>query len=303
MLLYCSIQNLQVLMREVFSKINFNRYETERMEVFMSYVQKSKMKNGHTPFTLIELLVVIAIIAILAAMLLPALNKVKAAGKNASCMNNLKQIGNAFSLYIADYNSCYPTTIAGSNAWSDKKTTWHAVLAVYISPEKNYLDTTGWPTYPLKHTFMCPSLAPYYPNQTFDCSQSGYGYNGPLFGVLNYAVNTTVWGQKRVAGVPIKHGALKGASRTLLVADSRHLGSTPDSYNNKRGHFNVGEAQGRVGLRHSKRANVLMADGHLEPWGIQLMHTHVTTCPWNQTGAGKARLAYGTTAYDYAPFL
>ena len=100
-----------------------------------------KQRSG---FTLIELLVVIAIIAILAAILFPVFAQAREKARQAACLSNEKQIGNALMMYVQDFDETYPRAVFGvdptrgfwENGNFDKAITWDAVLNPYIKNGK-----------------------------------------------------------------------------------------------------------------------------------------------------------------------
>jgi prepilin-type N-terminal cleavage/methylation domain-containing protein len=122
----------------------------------MGIFQKRPGNALRQAFTLIELLVVIAIIAILAAMLLPALARAKEKGRRTSCLSNLKQVALGMMMYVDDSNGRYPPRmpdpLAGASYPCKPCRTspydWRAYVAPYLSGTTNVTNSAS--------VYVCP---------------------------------------------------------------------------------------------------------------------------------------------------
>ncbi|MBS1368721.1 MAG: type II secretion system protein [Lentisphaeria bacterium] len=219
-------------------------------------------------FTLIELLVVIAIIAILASMLLPALNQARERSRSAVCKNNLKQCGMGAGMYRNDNKEVFPAIYYAAAAVSGKRLWAHSLSGMY---EDRVVGTR----YVDSKVLACPVT---------DLEQTGSGFTGYGYFVYWDLLNASGNLQKRIdmLGPGMTGGShgkknkyayavfnkLRRPSATIELIDSGFdfTVSNGDRLGSSYIYASSSGADGAAKLWHADRANAAHYDGHVSDY-------------------------------------
>jgi prepilin-type N-terminal cleavage/methylation domain-containing protein/prepilin-type processing-associated H-X9-DG protein len=223
-------------------------------------------------FTLIELLVVIAIIAILAALLLPALARGKASALRIQCANNLRQLRTALEVYTCDEGGGMPPR-PSTNRWPTQLYVYYSNLRVLRCPRD------GTANNPALATNTAPDMAPrsflmngfqdYY-IQDGTTPAKGQAMHAMNTGAIRHPVGTIVFGEKKPQSTQFYVLLDSTAAYLVDLEESRHGGTE--------GLFNT------VGF-----SNYAFADGH-----VDTLRYGKSLCPenlWAITDAGRIKYA------------
>lgn len=214
-------------------------------------------------FTLIELLIVIAIIAILAGMLLPALNAAREKARTISCLNNEKQVNFAFMHYLDRYNGYIPPPYC-----KVVKKQWWIILRDSGEIDKNFCGSSN--DYKIdKKLLACPNMPKI---------EAGW---------FNYAMNQTLPGRWNY----IKYNSLKGSYSTrMLISDgTRSLAEKNGVGASETWRTAASQSNGRswTTAHGGKTTNILFGDGHAETvssskitWVANEKDVKSTDFPW-----------------------
>jgi len=230
------------------------------------------LRCGRTAFTLIELLVVIAIIVLLMALLLPAVQKVRAAADKLRCQNNMKQIGIALHHFHNDYG-VFPAsgwTVAGPGSPAGKYVGWRALSLQYIEQDnvrKLYdLNVHWWqePNVSLGgkevRIFLCPSTADRLPVLSAVAK--------PPRPAMNFPVPLAATDYEAIMGVqpsvdPLLYG-VQASNRSVMYRNSRN--TIPQIYDGSSNTIMVVECAGRPTIYWGRVRRLDLANDQGQGW-------------------------------------